>query len=373
MVPIYSIACLLSIPFYEQHVYIASIYEFYESLVIAAFFALLCQYLHVDENILRRVFTFIEPKPWIHPLRFLVVHIGRNKKGRTVDGLRFFNIIWIGVFQFCAIKFLGSLAKCITEATDTYCEDSNDASHAKIWIMVIEMLSLVTAMLCLLQFYHQTKAEIIHQTPLLKFLAIKLVVFLFYVQTTGKFIFGFLTKEEGAIQPTTKISYPSWSVGIPNTILCFEMAAVSILHLWAYPYKGYEPSKSNVVTSAASAAAFSNQHLTGRVLADRVLVPDQTYVESIRDNASALAGSHEAHANILGGGRLSKQGGRWGLRALVDVLNISDIVRSVMKGFRWLLSRRKYEDTDENSGRIELLKTANLSDALTLVERGAML
>lgn len=52
--------------------------------------------------------------------------------------------------------------------------------------MVIEILSLVTAMMCLLQFYQQTKKELETHQPLLKFLAIKLVVFLFYVQTVSQ-------------------------------------------------------------------------------------------------------------------------------------------------------------------------------------------
>lgn len=53
-------------------------------------------------------------------------------------------------------------------------------------IMIIEILSLVTAMMCLLQFYQQTKKELAAHQPLLKFLAIKLVVFLFYVQSVSK-------------------------------------------------------------------------------------------------------------------------------------------------------------------------------------------
>lgn len=49
--------------------------------------------------------------------------------------------------------------------------------------MVIEILSLVTAMMCLLQFYHQTKEQIKQHNALLKFAAIKIVVFIFYVQS----------------------------------------------------------------------------------------------------------------------------------------------------------------------------------------------
>lgn len=90
MVPVYSIACTVSVEFYKQNVYLASIYEFYESLVIAAFFLLLCQLLHPDRITLQRAFSLVEPKPWIHPIRFLVVHIGR-RKDRSVDGLKWFN------------------------------------------------------------------------------------------------------------------------------------------------------------------------------------------------------------------------------------------------------------------------------------------
>lgn len=92
MVPVYSIACTLSIIFYKKQVYIGSVYEFYESLVIVSFFLLLCQLLHPDLNTLRRVFNLVEPKKWLNPTRFFVKHVGRNKKGRAEDGLKWFNV-----------------------------------------------------------------------------------------------------------------------------------------------------------------------------------------------------------------------------------------------------------------------------------------
>lgn len=60
------------------------------------------------------------------------------------------------------------------------------ADDLDLQVMVIEILSLVTAMMCLLQFYQQTKKELEAHQSLLKFVAIKLVVFLFYVQNVGK-------------------------------------------------------------------------------------------------------------------------------------------------------------------------------------------
>ncbi|TEA20151.1 Transmembrane protein 184-like protein [Colletotrichum sidae] len=313
MVPIYSIACTLSIEFYTQHVYIAAIYEFYESLVIASFFQLLCQYLHPDISSQQRLFAGECVKKWIYPVRFVVVHVGRNKSGKTADGLRLFNIIWAAVYQFCFVKFFGALVKCITEAADVYCKESNHASHAKIWVMVVEMTSLVTAMMCLLQFYVQTQQPLQEYNVVLKFTAIKLVVFLFYVQT---FIFGFLTREGGPVRPTAHISHPSWAVGIPNTILCFEMAAVSVLHLWAYPYAPYVSCKGREAGGESSQGLYR--------------------LGEGRDARS----SPSSTGAVAAGSERCRRAGAW--RAIGDALNFYDVAQAVGTGSRWIwLQARK--------------------------------
>lgn len=66
MVPVDTIASTLTLELYEQHVYIASIYEIL--FVVAAFFLLLCQYLHADVKSLRNMFAMVSPKPWLYPL-----------------------------------------------------------------------------------------------------------------------------------------------------------------------------------------------------------------------------------------------------------------------------------------------------------------
>ncbi|KAF5527444.1 Transmembrane protein 184-like protein [Colletotrichum aenigma] len=330
MVPIYTIACILSIEFYKQHVYLASIYEFYESLVIAAFFLLLCQLLHPDPTTLRRAFSLVEPKPWIHPICFLVT-------------------IWFCVFQFCIVKFLGALVKCMTEAADVYCEESSSASHAKIWVMVIEILSLVTAMMCVLQFYQQTKKELETHQPLLKFLAI-----------------NFLMQEDGPIKPTPTISYPSWAVGIPNTILCFVMAAVSILHIFAYPY---EPYRARIDTkddsrSNDSAVRENDQHPLHQVLVTRSHDGwSRQHDESVWDGTQS---SPDTRAPAAGFKR----------KALVDALNFVEVVFAVVTASRWLVAERRKDaaraaaaledgrDYPYGAGDVRRQKTGDLSQAL---------
>ncbi|RAR09011.1 cytochrome P450 monooxygenase-like protein [Stemphylium lycopersici] len=183
MVPVYSICCTLSIPFYKESIYLGAIYEFYESIVIASFFLLLCRYIHTDLQSVRQLFALVEPQPWVFPVRIFRKYVLRRKTDNTPDGAK-----W---FSFCVVKLGGAIAKCVTEALDVYCKKSNSASHARIW-----------------------------------------------------FTFSQLTSDGGAMSPTSKISYPSLSVGIPKTVLCFEMALVSILHLYAYPYDVFQKYKA---------------------------------------------------------------------------------------------------------------------------------
>lgn len=53
---------------------------------------------------------------------------------------------------------------------------------------IFETVSLVIAMMFLIQFYKQTKVALKEHSPLLKFIAIKLVIFLFYLQTVSLLI-----------------------------------------------------------------------------------------------------------------------------------------------------------------------------------------
>ena len=51
--------------------------------------------------------------------------------------------------------------------------------------MLIEAICVSIAMYCLIQFYIQTKDDLVDQRPLLKITAIKLVIFLSFWQTVS--------------------------------------------------------------------------------------------------------------------------------------------------------------------------------------------
>ncbi|KFA68108.1 hypothetical protein S40285_02538 [Stachybotrys chlorohalonatus IBT 40285] len=343
MVPVYSISCTCSIRWYTEHVYIAAGYEFYESLVIAAFYILMCQNIRSEWDEVRKVFNLLTPRKWIMPLRLFHMCFRRSRKGQPSDGLKWFNIVTVAVLQFVVVKFFGALAKCITEAIDVYCAESNSTQHASIWIQIVELVSLAIAMIFLLQFYEQIKVALKEQNPLLKLLAIKLVVFLFYLQS---FIFARLTASDGALQPTDRISYPSLAAGLPNAILCFEMLVVSIIHIWAYPTKPYLVKNVNARMKQTS-------YLLSE-LGPRTRPGFEHYTE----NSPVVS-----------------QGGRFGVLAFRDALNVTDIVRTIGLAVYWLFVAKRKNDSarydDEfarrdpaNRGEMTRFRTTDLVEAM---------
>ncbi|KAI6750577.1 hypothetical protein HG530_014858 [Fusarium avenaceum] len=316
MVPVYSIACVCSMIFYRQHIYIAASYEFYESLVIAAFFLLLCQLLHVNMATLQADLAELQPKPWIPPVRLVAYCLG-NRTGKALNGQRWFNTICVGVLQFCVVKFLGALVKCITEAAGVYCKESNSASHAKIWVMVIEIISLVSAMMCLLQFYKEIRHRIAEHQPMLKFLAIKLAIMVFYIQS---FVFSFITKPGGPVKPTQYISYPSWAVGIPNTLLCIEMTFASVLHLYAFPYRPYQNEQT--CSNKGSEA------------------PERT--DQLEDEYQGLNSTDSHYDSIW------SEGTKWSAKpqasargAVLQALGFKEILQGIWKAAKWFFVLRR--------------------------------
>lgn len=117
MVPVYSICCTLSIPFYKESIYLGAIYEFYESIVIASFFLLLCRYIHTDLQSVRQLFALVEPQPWVFPVRIFRKYVLRRKTDNTPDGAKWFSVSLLSVSPylccadnmplFCGIDHLG--------------------------------------------------------------------------------------------------------------------------------------------------------------------------------------------------------------------------------------------------------------------------
>ncbi|EOD48236.1 putative duf300 domain protein [Neofusicoccum parvum UCRNP2] len=315
MVPVYGLTSCLAIKYYSNHVYLEAVHQLYEALVLGSFFVLLCRYMAPSTRELEDQFREITPRPWIPPLKWLAMCTG-GRKGKgpfrlPSNGATYVHVISVCVFQYSAVKLITTVITFITEAADVYCSESKSTSHASIWIKVIQILSLIIAMIFLMQFYLQFKDALQHHNPFLKFLAIKFVVFLSYVQT---FILQQLTSGDSpTLEPSRTISYHSLDVGIPNLILCVEMAIAAILHLWAYPWRGYASvgveDPRELVSPTAAIELGSEEDIIGR----------------LPKTDAKKSGSFVA-----------------GLRVFVDAMNFWDIAEAIFYSGRWLFVRNQH-------------------------------
>ena len=87
-------------------------------------------------------------------------------------------MIWTGVFQYCFIRVFMTITAVITQMLGRYCLESLNPVFAHIWVMGIEAVAVTIAMYSIIQFYYQVRKDIAQHHPLLKVLAIKLVIFL---------------------------------------------------------------------------------------------------------------------------------------------------------------------------------------------------
>jgi hypothetical protein len=227
MVPIYSILSFFSLLFYEKAVYLDLLRSCYEAFVIASFFTLMCHYVAPTLHEQKEYFRNVQPRPWIFPLK------GVNTPR---SGLTWFNILYIGIFQFCITHPIFTVIAFATQSKRRYCAYSSEPSNAHLWIVLLQGAFVLIALYCMLQFYKQLREDLEPHKPFLKSLCIKLVMFLCFWQN---WLLSLLASQQ-VLHPTRSILEVDILVGIPCILICFEMTIFACLYHWAFPYTPYD-------------------------------------------------------------------------------------------------------------------------------------
>lgn len=160
-------------------------------------------------------------------------------------------------------------------------------------------------MYCVIQFYVQLKNELSDHKPFLKVLAIKGVIFLSFWQSTA---ISLATSEFNILSSSSKLQYPDISTGIPAMLLCFEMFLFSILHIFAYPWKPYRQ--------------------------------DAPIIYYPSPNPSVPSGKENVH--------IPPSGGKFGFKAIMNALNLWDVIKAFGRGMRWLFVGVKHRREDSS-------------------------
>ncbi|QIX01117.1 hypothetical protein AMS68_006634 [Peltaster fructicola] len=303
MIPVYAVISFLSFYFYKHAVYYQVIRDCYEAFAIASFFTLLCHYIAPDLHQQKNYFRTIHAKNWFWSVFGLQYLTGGQNKGplrRPRSGLTWFNVVWIGVFQYCLVRVACTLAALFTQLTGRYCEHSINPAYGHFWVQVLTAVSVTIAMFCLIQFYIQTKDDLKEHSPFLKVICIKLVIFFSFWQ---QLVISFLASQYGPLKPSDKLNAPDIYIGIPTVLIDFEMFFFAIMHIFAFSWRPYS--------------------LRGQ---QKIAEPGSIWdVEPPK-----------------------YQGGFLGIKAYFDAANPWDIIKASARGFRWLFVGYRHRTKDES-------------------------
>lgn len=137
MIPVYSTASFLSFWFYWHAIYYNIISACWEAFAIASFFALMCHYIAPNLHDQKAYFRSMQNiRPWVWPLNWFRRCCG-GERGiwRTPrSGLTWFNIIYVGIYQYCFIRVAATITAVVTQYFDVYCESSAMPWFAHVWV-----------------------------------------------------------------------------------------------------------------------------------------------------------------------------------------------------------------------------------------------
>lgn len=237
MVPIYSLNSWIALVLPSTSVYLDVCRETYEAFVVYSFMRYLFNYLHYDLNIQQTV----DFKPGIkHP--FPLCFLGTTSSGRL-----FLHRCRHGILQYVVVRPLTTLFAVVSQIVGAYGEGQFNLGKSYIYLLVVNNISQMLAMYCLVIFYTSYKMELANINPLSKFLCIKLVVFFSFFQSVLiTFIVHFLDLD--ADQKLIR------SRSIQEILVCIEMLFASIGHHYAY---SYQPFIDSPLQDASESCCFS--------------------------------------------------------------------------------------------------------------------
>lgn len=220
MVPIYSIDSWLSFRYYWLSVYFDLIRDCYEAVVIYEFYALLLEYTGGYKR-MKEVFECKTHFKLVAPLCCWSVS---PKRGL----LRWLSRLTL---QYVLMRPLMAFIAIVLQVKGMYCPGEITAYYGGYpWVTLIGLISVTVAMYALVLFYVVVQEDLKIHNTVPKFLSIKFIIMMSFWQSI---IVAGLVKIN-IIHDTTLWTTDNISIGVQNTLICFEMLIVAIWHYFAF-------------------------------------------------------------------------------------------------------------------------------------------
>ncbi|SOV02938.1 uncharacterized protein UDID_06112 [Ustilago sp. UG-2017a] len=237
MVPIYAIISFMSYLFYHEALYYQTIRDCYEAVLVTSFFYLILAYTGDTPAEQHAVFRNVQIKD-----RFWVWPLGSWKY--KPEGLHFLWLMKICVLQYAILRPLCTFLAVGTEYFGYYCLHSWMPWFTHVWCALIISISVTVAVYCLIQLYIPVRKLVDPYKPILKFIAIKTIVFLtFWQDTLLSFLVSF-----NVIKQTEYFTGEQIQAGINALLQCFWMMLFGFIHIKAFSYLPYRPEDRSRTT-----------------------------------------------------------------------------------------------------------------------------
>ncbi|CAN6239632.1 unnamed protein product [Urochloa humidicola] len=242
MVPCYAIESYVSLVNPDTSVYCGILREGYEAFAMYCFGRYITACLGGEERtlaFLKREGGEDSGEPLLHhasekgvihhhfPINYIL------KPWRL--GVRFYQIIKFGIFQYVIIKTLTAALSLILQPFGVYCDGEFKWGCGYPYFSVVLNFSQYWALYCLVEWYTATKDELKHIKPLAKFLSFKSIVFLTWWQGVIIAIMYSLGLVRSPLAQSLELKS-----SIQDFIICIEMSIASVVHLYVFPAKPYE-------------------------------------------------------------------------------------------------------------------------------------
>ncbi|CAH8588530.1 unnamed protein product [Schistosoma haematobium] len=143
-----------------------------------------------------------------------------------------------GALQYTVIRPLTTAIALICEMVGVYGEGDFNFRHAFLYLTIINNVSQIWALYCLVMFYRCTRLELSPMKPVAKFLCVKFVVFMSFWQS----ILIAVLAATGVIRKVEAWKlYDVQSIGIAlqNFAICIEMFIAAIAHHFSFTWTPY--------------------------------------------------------------------------------------------------------------------------------------
>ncbi|KAM8898215.1 transmembrane protein 184C-like isoform 2-T2 [Spinachia spinachia] len=203
----------------------------------------------------------------------------------------------LGVLQYTVVRPVTTVIALICQLCGVYDEANFSFRNAWSYLVIINNISQLFAMYCLVLLYRALREELTPIRPVGKFLCVKLVVFVSFWQAV---FIAFLVKV-GVISDKHTWDWDSVeavATGLQDFIICIEMFLAAIAHHYTFTYKPYEAEEGSCFDSFLAMWDFSDiradvteqvRH-AGRTLLGR---PNKMYF------AAASQPEHTEHTGLL--------------------------------------------------------------------------